>query len=113
MRNLLKSLLLSVGLLAIGYVGWGVVTYRHYAQAFAETKGGESLELVLQRFGQPSHIEPRSKASGYDSGSRSTCGESCWLRLWYEMPFTLGVAPLSIDFNAQQKVIDKYEWNSP
>jgi len=37
------------------------------------------------------HIEPHATAPGYDSGSRSACGESCWLRLWYELPFSLGL----------------------
>ena len=113
MRSLLKSLLSGLLVASLGYVAYGIVMYRTYSQAFAETRDGETLEVVLERFGPPSHIEPRHNASGYDAGSRSVCAESCWLRLWYEMPFTLGVAPVTVDFDAQQKVIHKYEWNSP
>ena len=113
MRNLLKSLFGAVLIITFTYLVYGIFTYRSYAQAFEQTRDGETLQTVLQRFGPPSHIEPRQNASGYDSGSKSVCAESCWLRLWYEMPFTLGVAPLTVDFNAEQQVIHKYEWNSP
>lgn len=113
MRQVLPSLLGGLVIFLIGYVIHGVYTYNVYVNAFAQTQEGESLDAVLARFGPPSHIEPRQNSVGYASGNRSVCGDPCWLRLWYELPFTLGVAPVSVDFDAQQRVIHKYQWNSP
>ena len=113
MKNLVPSLAFSILWLVVGYIAWGIYTRQHYLAAFDATQNGESLKSVLNRFGNPSHIEPRSDAPGYDSGSRSSCGESCALRLWYELPFSLGLSPVTVDFNSQQRVIDKYQWSSP
>ncbi len=113
MRAILRSLGSALAIIALLYVANGVKIYLTYTKAFDETHEGESLQVVLDRFGPPSHIEPRYDVKGYDEGSRSVCGQSCWIRLWYELPFTLGTSPLSVDFNAQQKVIYKYQWSSP
>ena len=113
MKSLLISLVLSGLWLAVGYVFLGVQKRAQYREAFERTQEGEPLSSVLTRFGQPSHIEVHGDAKGYDHGNRSACGESCWLRIWYEMPFTLGTAPVSVDFDATQHVIGKYQWNSP
>lgn len=113
MHALFKSVFNVLVVVALGYFAYGGVMYRTYSQAFIKTRDGETLEVVLQRFGNPSHIETHHNGYGYDSGSKSVCTESCWLRLWYEMPFTLGASPVTVDFDAQQKVIHKYEWNSP
>jgi len=78
-----------------------------YLDAFNKTQVGESMDTVIARFGEPSHIEGHSDAPGYDSGSRSACGETCWVRLWYEIPLTLGISPVSVDFNRQNVVIHK------
>jgi len=112
-----KRLLLSVGLsvawILLGYVALGVQRRIHFGAAFDETKVGESLGATLARFGQPSHVEPHHDTKGYDAGERSVCGQSCWLRVWYEIPFTLGTRSFSVDFDANQHVIDKYQWSSP
>lgn len=112
-RQIPQALIGGLAILLVGYVTHGVFTYRAYTTAFAQTKQGEPLETVLARFGPPSHIEPRYDSSGYAEGNRSVCSGPCWLRLWYELPFTLGVSPVSVDFDARQRVIHKYEWNSP
>jgi len=112
-RSFFRSLLSGLLIITLAYVAYGAVMYRTYARAFEQTQKGDSLQIVLERFGTPSHIEARHSGRGYDSGSRSSCTESCWLRLWYEMPFTLGVSPLTVDFDVEQKVLDKYKWNSP
>ena len=113
MRNMAKSLMGGVVIVLMGYFVHGVFTYYSYMKAFEQTQEGETLQVVLERFGPPSHIDPRYEVTGYDHGSRSVCGQSCWLRLWYELPFTLGVTPVTVDFNVEQKVIHKYQWHSP
>lgn len=113
MNRLACALFGAIFASGLAYIGWGAFTYRAYSQAFSETKQGQSMSDVLNRFGSPSHIEPHFDVPGYGAGSRSVCGEQCWLRLWYERPLTLGTSPVTIDFNMEQKVIDKYEWNSP
>ncbi len=113
MRNALKSTFGAVLIVLFAYAAYGAIAIHTYTRAFEETQNGESLKAVLRSFGSPSHIEPRQNGSGYDAGSRSVCSESCWLRLWYEVPFTFGVKALTVDFNANQEVIHKYEWNSP
>jgi hypothetical protein len=85
----------------------------HYLAAFDKTQVGDSLDTVTARFGEPTRIERHSNAPGYDSGSRSACGESCWIRYWYEIPLTLGIAPVTVDFNREHVVIHKYQWHSP
>jgi hypothetical protein len=113
LKKLINSVLIALLWVLLGYVVWGLDTRHRYLDAFQATTEGEPLAEVLKRFGPPSHIEPRSNAPGYDFGSRSACGESCWLRIWYELPFSLGVSPVSVDFDSRQLVIHKYQWNSP
>src|SRR6185436_10112409 len=113
MKALAASAAFALLWVATGYVAWGVYTRQHYLAAFEHTELGEPLSVVLGRFGPPSHIEPHYNVPGYDSGGKSACGESCWLRLWYELPFSLGVSPVTVDFNSQQVVIHKYQWSSP
>jgi hypothetical protein len=116
-RHAVKITLVSVGLsiswVLLGYVALGVHQRVHYGEAFEKTKVGESLAATLARFGPPSHLEPHYDVSGYDTGERSVCGQSCWIRVWYEIPFTLGTRSLSVDFDAAQHVINKYQWSSP
>lgn len=113
MRKLVASFVFGILWMLVGYFGWSIYQRQHYLAAFAATQNGDSLKTVLDRFGIPSHIEPKSDSVGYDSGSRSVCGESCSLRLWYELPFSLGITPVTVDFNTEQRVIHKYEWSSP
>lgn len=113
MRTVGTSIVGGVLLIFVAYVIWGIRTREHYLSAFEETKNGDTLAQVLERFGQPSHIEPHLNVPGYDAGGRSACGESCSLRLWYELPFSLGTSPVSVDFNSAQVAIDKYQWSSP
>jgi hypothetical protein len=113
----MKKILLSGGLsllwVLLGYTVLGVQQRIHYGAAFEKTQVGESLGATQARFGPPSHLEPHHNTTGYDAGERSVCGQSCWLRVWYEVPFTLGTRSLSVDFDASQRVIDKYKWSSP
>jgi hypothetical protein len=112
-RRFLKSVGHGALWILVCYIIWGIDERRHLLHAFDVTVKGETLKVVLDRFGPPSRLEPRYDVRGYDAGSRSICGESCWIRLWYEVPFNLGISPVSVDFDAHEVVIDKYQWNSP
>jgi len=90
--------------LVLGYVIWGATVRHRYLTAFEATQPGDSMSEVLQRFGAPSHIDPAPP---------HVVGEAFALRFWYELPFSLGVSPVTVDFNSQQSVIKKYQWNSP
>jgi len=113
LKKVVGSLVGGLLLIASASIIWGIHTREHYLAAFEQTRNGDTLAQVLERFGQPSHIEPHLNVPGYDAGGRSACGESCALRLWYELPFTLGTSPVSVDFNSAQVAIDKYQWSSP
>ena len=113
MKCMIRAVLGGVVVAIVSYVIWGAIASHRYAQAFDETHVGQSLNEILEKFGPPSYIEPHREIKGYDAGERSLCAESCWLRLWYEIPFTLGTAAVTVDFNAGQKVIHKYQWSSP
>lgn len=95
------------------YGAWGMYKRTSYKAAFEQTQVGEGLAAVIARFGAPEVIEGHQDAPGYDWGSRSVCGGSCWLRIGYELPFSLSTAMLTIDFDSNQKVINKAEQNSP
>jgi len=82
-----------------------------YQNAYDETKIGEPLNLVLLRFGEPSDVAGRIQPG--DSGRMPPCDNECWLRLWYMAPILGGVSPYSVDFDINQKVIEKYHWSSP
>jgi hypothetical protein len=116
-RAVVKTSLVSIGLsltwVVLGYVVLGVRQRIHYTEAYETTKTGESLASALARFGRPDHLEPHHETPGYDAGERSVCGQSCWLRIWYEIPFTFGAGSFSVDFDATEHVIDKYRWSSP
>jgi hypothetical protein len=106
-------LFLTIGAFCAAYVAWGVQTRHQRLAALEATKNGESLAVVLKRFGQPSFVEPHYNVAGYDSGGRSVCGESCWQRLWYQLPLSFGTESVVIDFNTRQAVIDKAQFSSP
>lgn len=112
-RTVVVSVLLSVLWLVVLHVVLGIRDRVHYLEGFKHTNKGDTLGSVLKGVGRPSRVEPHTDLAGYDAGDRSACGQSCWLRLWYDVPFTLGAAPLSVDFDATQHVIDKYQWSSP
>ena len=109
-----KAIILGVlGAPIFGYLWWADREGDRLLLAFDQTVVGEPLSSVTARFGKPSHVERHADVPGYDSGSRSACGETCWLRYWYEIPLTLGTAPVTVDFDRKGRVIHKYQWHSP
>jgi len=74
-----------------------------YLTAFEANQPGDAMRVVLQPFGTPSHIDPAPEHA---------VGEAFSLRFWYELPFSLGISPVTVDFNSQQTVIGTYQSNS-
>lgn len=104
MSRILSSAGFGLLWVALGYVIWGACVRHRYLTAFEATQPGDSMRLVLQRFGAPSHIDPAPV---------HVVGAAFTLRFWYELPFSFGISPVTVDFNSQQTVIGKYQRNSP
>jgi hypothetical protein len=98
-------------LVTISAVIQNISVERRYQTAFDETKPGETLNSVLLRFGEPYDVAGRMQPG--DTVRQPSCKNECWLRLWYMSPILGGLAPYSIDFGSDQKVIGKYRWASP
>ena len=114
MPSIFLVFILSGALTFLGaYVVYGTHIRLSYRAAFDQTRIGETLADVTSRFGPPQIIEGRQSGVGYDYGSRSVCGGACWLRIGYELPFSLNTALLVIDFDIDQRVINKAMLNSP
>ncbi|MCD6023994.1 MAG: hypothetical protein K0Q91_910 [Fibrobacteria bacterium] len=84
---------------------------RHY-KSFEATQIGESMNMVLRRFGEPSDV------SGFNRGDdhlrqAADCNPPCWMRLWYVSPFVGRVSSYSIDFDEHQNVVNKFYSSSP
>jgi hypothetical protein len=103
-KHIALTALLGLVLVTGAYLAWGISVRHRYLSAFAITKPGDSMDTVLARFGPPSHIDPRGRYNGPDN---------YWIRFWYELPFSLGVSPVTVDFDSNQVVVGKYQWNSP
>jgi hypothetical protein len=105
--SLIKHTLISAvfGLIwvAAAYFVWGLNMRHRYETAFEATREGDDMRGVLARFGTPSHIELPAHV----------VGPPVALRFWYEIPFTMGISPVSVDFDSRQQVVGKYQWNSP
>jgi hypothetical protein len=104
MRRIVSSALLALVWVFGAYLVRGISVRHRYLGAFAITTPGDSMSTVLTRFGPPSHIDPRGRYNGSDN---------YWIRFWYEMPFSFGVSPVTVDFDSNQVVVGKYQWNSP
>jgi|ERR1700692_1268760 len=104
MKRLASTALLGLVWVIGAYFVWGINVRHRYLSAFTITKTGDSMSAVLTRFGPPSHIDPRGPYNTPDG---------YWIRFWYELPFSLGVSPVTVDFDSNQVVVGKYQWNSP
>lgn len=109
----MRKITAYVFILLTVYMIHGIYERLQYKGAFEKTKVGDSLQETLARFGRPDFIEARAdEATGYDNGSRSVCGATCWLRLSYVLPFSFGTTTLIVDFGVNQKVIHLAKHNS-
>jgi hypothetical protein len=103
--------------IAVAYVAWGLVVRHRYADGFAATAIGDSMQNVINRFGPPDLLESPLKYSrpDYCATANPPCPDRYSLRLWYQIPFTfvVGGHVLIIDLDEQQRVVNKSEMRSP
>jgi len=84
-RRFQKLLAGAVAVALCVYAGLYVYKSQRYSSAFAETRVGDSPELVTRRFGAPPNIE--FPHSGYFMGfTMSPCTQPCDERLWWNDP---------------------------
>ena len=107
-----RSFLASLAWFALAYVGFSALTYHRYMHAFGATNEHESLNSVIERFGSPDRVYGLYEVPGEPGHFRSVCGDGCVLRLEYDLPLTLGIQTLALDFDHQHKVISKGEMTS-
>jgi hypothetical protein len=93
MKRFVLTALLGLAWVLGAYLVWGISVRHRYLGAFEITRPGDSMSTVLTRFSPPSHIDPRGRYNGSDN---------YWIRFWYEMPFSLGVSPVTLDFDSNQ-----------
>jgi hypothetical protein len=84
-RLSLKVLIGAVAVALCVYAGLFVYKNHRYASAFADTRLGESPEIVSDRFGVPPNTEfPHS--SYFMGFTMFPCAQPCAQRLWWEDP---------------------------
>src|SRR5216684_2615755 len=85
LRRLQKLLIGAVAAALCVYAGLYVYKSQRYASAFADTRLGDSPEIVTRRFGVPPNIE--FLHSGYFMGfTMFPCTQPCDKRLWWNDP---------------------------
>jgi hypothetical protein len=99
----------AIGLVMIGWIGWGIFRSRILPVRFEEVKAGDSQEQVVRLMGKPGRIERCGEPFG-TSREPSGCAED----YLYTSPF----APLipeywSVSFDRERHVIGKMHHVSP
>ena len=79
--------------------------------AFDKTAPGDTEAQVLVRFGQPDYREPAGRP--YVRYTGVPCTSPCQTRLWWEDDFLPGVGAVSVELDANGRVLSKYRWVSP
>ena len=59
MSRVLSSAGFGLLWVVLGYVLWGASVRHRYFNAFEATQPGDTMRVVLQRFGAPSNIDPQ------------------------------------------------------
>jgi hypothetical protein len=117
----IKRLFASLGhgllWLAVTYVIWGLVVRHRYIDAWNATAVGDTVPIVINRFGSPDYVESPLRFSQPEFCARpqEKCRDDYAIRLWYQLPFTfvVGGHVLVMDFDDRQHVINKFEMRSP
>lgn len=103
--------------IVLAYVVWGLIIRHRYNSAWNATKVGDSIPVVMMRFGAPDLIQSALRYSQPDFCARPNekCPDSYAFRLWYELPFTAieGAHVLVVAFDDHLRVVEKFEMSSP
>jgi hypothetical protein len=102
-RRWVRTGLLLISILAGVLDPFGHIFREKLLEAYGKAQIGEAMPVVLGRFeyGSPS-VRPHT-----DSGNPLDCTGSCWIRLTYDLPVTLGERWITLDFDRDQKLIRK------
>lgn len=106
-----KLLLLLLILSPVLYLSTCTYISKDRARAFDSIRIGDTKELVLKLFGEPSVYE--KKGEPYLRYSSIACSAPCAQRLWYENFMALGIEAWSVDVGLDNKVVHKAHWISP
>ncbi len=107
LAKIARSWLAAIPWLVVTYVAYGALKYHSYLRQFEATQEREPLNSVVTRLGSPTRIYGLYDVPGQAGRVMSICGDDCVLRLEYDLPFTLGIETLAVDFDHQHKVIHK------
>jgi hypothetical protein len=103
----LAWLLLSV---PFAYLGTCSAISASRSRAHDSIKVGDSRAVVVDAFGEPSHVEHSDKLfTRY--ASRPCAG--CSARLWFENTLSMDTEAWSIDLDEHDRVMGKAAWHSP
>ncbi|MCJ0763511.1 hypothetical protein [Variovorax terrae] len=81
-----------------------------YERSFEATLDGDTLQAVVERFGEPNVRE--TGAVPFTLYATRACTAPCQVRLWWEHPIMKGVEAWSVEF-ANGRAIHKSHWVSP
>lgn len=84
---------------------------KKYENAFESTNYQDSIEVVFEKFGKPIFSETEKYA--YMDYTSKSIQSPCIKRLWWKHPLLSGIEGWSVDFDINDKVINKYHWVSP
>jgi hypothetical protein len=106
-----RTVLAVVGvLLPAVLIGGCSYQVSRYERSFESTTDGDTLQAVVQKFGEPSVRE--SAAAPFKRYATHACTAPCQVRLWWEHPVLKGVEAWSVEFS-EGREIDKAHWVSP
>lgn len=86
-------------------------TVSRYEHAYEGTLDGEALSVVVARFGAPSVEESEDRE--FVRYASVGCTTPCAVRVWWEHPVLVGIEAWSVEFNSDNRVIQKAHWVSP
>ena len=110
-RQPLRLVLCSLLVILVLYLSTCSLISNSRARSFDEVTIGEELNAVLTKLGSPSKIEmPGELFARYAS---KQCSAPCIKRLWYENHLALDIEALSVEFDANDVVVNKTHWSSP
>ena len=117
-----KAALATMGLALVAagaasaFVAWQVALQKRYDEAFDNTKNGDSFEMVIARFGQPSVVAPCPKADQGLSPSKdvSPLYTKCAKLVWFKYVLSyMDLGAWVIELDSNDRVVEKYFVTSP